>query len=220
MVGSIVTRRVERFDRIKLALPKSIQPPRSEASPAASAYTAIVHCLLWYHDLHHRALSNLVVGGLVLEGRVAGVVLVLISWQSLARLLWNLHIQKLTLGHGVGSRVDSVKDDKACDHLLTLFYQHFPPSNCIRMTANILFSISSSSVIRDGCSRRTGDVEGPHGLGCSWASVSCGIPSISLLRAARSDVPICAGNLRPRRGMLAFDGEAMGGYAGAVGDGS
>ena len=29
--------------------------------------------------LHHRALSNLVVGGLVLEGRVAGVVLVLIS---------------------------------------------------------------------------------------------------------------------------------------------
>ena len=31
--------------------------------------------------LHHRALSNLVVGGLVLEGRVAGVVLVLLSYK-------------------------------------------------------------------------------------------------------------------------------------------
>jgi hypothetical protein len=42
----------------------------------------------------------------------------------------------------------------------------------------------------------------------------------SALRAARPDVPTCAGNLRPRRGMLTLDGEAMGGYAGAVGDGS
>ena len=88
MFGSIVTRRVERFDRIKLALPKSIQPPRSEASPAASAYTAIVHCLLWYHDLHHRALSNLVVGGLVLEGRVAGVVLVLVGCEEAIAGQW------------------------------------------------------------------------------------------------------------------------------------
>lgn len=40
--------------------------------------------------LHHRALSNLVVGGLVLEGRVAGVVLVLLSYGLSAQTVRNI----------------------------------------------------------------------------------------------------------------------------------
>ena len=73
-----------------LVLPKSIQPPQSEAFPAASAqlprmqvlYIAS-HSFMTLGATHYRALSNLVVGRGVLDCWVAGVVLVLIGWNML-----------------------------------------------------------------------------------------------------------------------------------------
>jgi hypothetical protein len=94
---------------------RSRQPPRTRLLYSASRGIMASH---------HRALSNLVGGRSVLDGRVAGVVLVLISW----RLLAEFHLQRLsismlarlTLAHGVGSSVDTVEDDKACRISLTL----------------------------------------------------------------------------------------------------
>ena len=87
--------------------------------------------------------------------------------------------ETLTLAHSVGGSVDTVEDDKPCECSLMLSGDCCDSSAGLQFIQFIFLMLSSSFAIRFRCSRHTGDVEGPHGLGCSWASVSCGIPSIS-----------------------------------------
>jgi hypothetical protein len=66
------------------------------------------------------ATPYLVAGGSVLDGGVAGVVLVLVGWRKSVSTqlqrgkLCRLSGKTLTLSHGVGSRVYAVEDNEAC----------------------------------------------------------------------------------------------------------
>ena len=151
------SRRGERGDIplfIGLNLPKSIQRSLSE-NPLVIPPTRLLY--IASHNAHSNgrsscyAVSALVVRCLVLDGRVARVVLVLVGYTRSAReqMFWgrlgsSALCEKVRTGcHGGRGRVDTVEDDETWKLLSVRFFDHpsrLPYGPIAPISALVLFS--------------------------------------------------------------------------------